>query len=341
MTRLVAVDIGGTNARFALATIADDGAITLGEPVTLATSDHASLKTAWEHFARECEGDVPRAAAIALAGPVTGEVMRLTNNDWVIDTGAIERQLDIDKALVLNDFGAVAHAVARAPADRFAHLTGPQRPLPTSGTISIVGPGTGLGVAYVRLDGEGGYRVQATEGGHIDFAPVDRVDDQILKRLRAKHRRVSAERVAAGPGIEAIYETLAAIEQRQNGEGAIEQRATGPLDERAIWELALSGEDALAAAALDRFCMTLGSVAGDIALVHMADAVVIAGGLGYRLRDHLPRSGFAQRFTFKGRFEHLLAGIPVKLVTHPQPGLYGAAAAFDQAHGGGRGAARK
>ncbi len=324
MTELVSVDIGGTHARFALASVAPDGTIDLGEPVTLGTSDFASLKTAWEHFARVNGGTIPDAAAISIAGPVTGGIVRMTNNDWVLDTGAIDEQLGIAKAIVVNDFGAIAHAVARAPVDQFLHLTGPERPLPESGVVSIIGPGTGLGVAYLRLAGDGSYQVQATEGGHIDFAPIDHVDDTILQRLRTKHRRVSAERVAAGPGIEDIYATLAAIENR-----SIE-----PLEDRAIWQRALDGKDSLAAAALDRFCMTLGSVAGDIALVHMASAVVVAGGLGYRLRDHLPRSGFAQRFTFKGRFEQLMASIPVKLIVHPQPGLYGAVAAFMQAQEG-------
>lgn len=94
-----------------------------------------------------------------------------------------------------------------------------------------------------------------------------------------------------------------------------------------------SGEDSLAAAAVDRFCLSLGSVAGDIALVQGGFAgVVIAGGLGYRIRDTLLASGFAERFKAKGRFESLMAGIPVKLIVHPQPGLFGAAAAFVAEH---------
>ena len=94
----------------------------------------------------------------------------------------------------------------------------------------------------------------------------------------------------------------------------------------------MSGEDSLAAAAVDRFCLSLGSVAGDMALAHGAKGVVIAGGLGYRLRETLLRSGFAERFRAKGRFESMMAGIPVKLIVHPQPGLFGAAAAFACEH---------
>jgi glucokinase len=326
MTELIAVDIGGTNARFAHASIAADGAISVAEPVQLHTSDYASLQTAWEEFERISARPVPRAAAIAIAGPVTGETVRMTNNSWVLRTGALDDQLGLDRVTVLNDFGAVAHAVARAPDDQFLHLTGPDQALPASGTISVIGPGTGMGVAHFhRFAGEGGsrpYHIQATEGGHVDFAPIDHIDDLILARLRQRHRRVSAERVVSGPGIVEIYATLAALEKRGEEE----------LDDRTIWTRGISREDSLATAAIDHFCMSLGSVAGDFALAHGASAVVIAGGLGYRLRDVLPKSGFAERFRFKGRYEQMMAGIPVKLIVHPQPGLFGAAAAFQLEH---------
>ncbi|MFN7030131.1 MAG: glucokinase, partial [Sphingopyxis sp.] len=163
---------------------------------------------------------------------------------------------------------------------------------------------------------------QATEGGHVDFAPLDSIEDAILARLRKRHRRVSVERIVSGPGIVDIYETLASIEGRP----------IAPLDDRTIWGRAIGGEDALAAAAADRFCLSLGSVAGDLALAQGASGVVIAGGLGLRIRDQLVRSGFPERFVAKGRFENFMAAIPVKLITHPQPGLFGAAAAFARQH---------
>ncbi len=318
MTELVALDIGGTHARFAIASIGADGAITLGEVQTLKTGDFVSLKTAWEEFERRSPAPLPRAAAIAIAGPVTGDIVRMTNNEWVIHTGRIDEQLGLDEAVVLNDFAAVSHAVARAGEDQFVRLSGPDVPLPSSGTISVIGPGTGLGVAHLWRDGIGGYHVQASEGGHIDFAPIDAIDDAILARLRKRHRRVSVERVVAGPGIIEIHQTLAAIEGRSVPES----------DDRSLWELGLSGKDSLAAAAVEHFCLSLGSVAGDYALAHGASAVVIAGGLGLRIRDRLASSGFAERFGFKGRYEQMMAGLPVKLITHPQPGLFGAAAAF-------------
>ena len=149
---LVALDIGGTNARFALASVGSGGTIALGEPVTLATSDHVSLATAWEEFARLCardgRGDLPRAAAIAIAAPVTGQIVRMTNNSWVLDTGALDAQLGLDRVTLINDFGAVAHAVARADEAHLLHLAGPEGALPATGTVSVIGAGTGLGVAH-------------------------------------------------------------------------------------------------------------------------------------------------------------------------------------------------
>lgn len=319
---LVTVDIGGTHARFALARIAADGAISLGEPATLHTKDHASFQTAWEDFARMQGGSLPAAVSIAIAGPVGGEVIRFTNNPWVIRPALIPEKLGAQRYSVINDFGAVGHAVACAGAEHFVHLAGPDQPLPAAGTLAIVGPGTGLGVAHVWRDGLGHYRVQATEGGHVDYAPLDSIEDAILARLRQRYRRVSVERVVSGPGLVDIYEALALLEGR----------AFQPLDDRTLWARGTSGEDSLAAAAVDRFCLSLGSFAGDIALAQGASGVVIAGGLGLRIKDTLLRSGFANRFTAKGRFAELMAGLPVKLITHPQPGLFGAAAAFAKEH---------
>ncbi|MEP7221571.1 MAG: glucokinase [Novosphingobium sp.] len=322
MTHLVTIDIGGTHARFALALIGADGTIALAEPVTLRTKDHVSFQTAWEHFASLNASPLPRAVAIAVAGPVGGELIRFTNNPWTLQPALLPDQLGVDAVTLINDFGAVGHAVARAPDSDFIRLAGPDDALPAAGTISVVGPGTGLGVASIWRDGAGAYRVQATEGGHIGYAPLDGIEDQILARLRQRHLRVSVERVVAGPGIVDIYETLAAIEGKPFQQ----------VDDKTIWERGASGEDSLAAAAIERFCLSLGSVAGDIALAQGASGVVIAGGLGLRIRDTLLASGFASRFTAKGRFEALMAALPVKLITHPQPGLYGAAAAFAQEH---------
>lgn len=320
---LVSVDIGGTHARFAIATVADDGTISLSEPETLHTEDHASFQTAWEDFRGRMGGSLPPRVSMAIAGPVGGDVIRFTNNPWIIRPALVREKLGVEEYCIVNDFEAVAHAVARVDEDQFIHLTGPDKPLAPTGRLSVLGPGTGLGVAHLYREADGTYRVSATEGGHIDFAPLDQIDDAILARLRKRHVRVSVERVVAGPAISDIYQALASMEGRPVAEE----------DDIAIWKRGQDGSDSLAAAAVDRFCMSLGSVSGDIALAQGGfGGVVIAGGLGYRIRDTLLKSGFSERFKSKGRFQELMASIPVKLIVHPQPGLFGAAAAFVREH---------
>lgn len=328
MRDLVVADIGGTHARFAIASIACGGAISLDAPETLRIADYASFQTAWEAFRERKGGRLPQAVSLAIAATVgapgsLAPVIRFTNNPWIIRPALIPDKLGVERFTLVNDFAAVAHAVAHADDSQFLHLAGPDAPLGREGTISVIGPGTGLGVAHLWRSGAN-HRVQATEGGHIDFAPLDTIDEAILARLRRRHDRVSVERVVAGPGIVDIYQALAALEHRTEP----------PRDAIAIWELGIGGEDSLAAAAVDRFCLSLGSVAGDLALAQGGFAgVVIAGGLGLRLRGSLLASDFAARFRAKGRYESLMAAIPVKLILHPQPGLLGAAAAFVAEHG--------
>lgn len=318
MSRTIAVaDIGGTHARFALAEIEKGRVLSLGEPVTLKTADHASFQIAWQEFGRVAGIDLPDSLGMAFAGPVGGDLLKLTNSPWVIRPALMEERLGVTQYRVVNDFGAVAHAVGQFGPEHFDHLYGPDGQLPVQGVTTIVGPGTGLGVAQL-LKAPDSYHVIETEGGHIDFAPLDALEDNILAYLRRTFRRVSVERIACGAGLVNLYNAIAAIEGVP---------VSHP-DDKAIWEAALEATDPLAIAALDRFFLSLGAVAGDLALAHGSNAVVIAGGLGYRLKDRFGTSGFSDRFIAKGRFERRMEGIPVKLVNHPQPGLYGAAAAF-------------
>ncbi|NYD89137.1 glucokinase [Sphingomonas melonis] len=320
---VVAVDIGGTHARFAVARIDAGRVVHLEEPMTQRVAEHATLPLAWNAFAEWLGRPLPRAAAIALASPINGEIIKLTNNPWIIRPPFIQDRLGVDRYTLINDFGAIGHAIGQLEGSSYVHLCGPPGDLPDTGAITVCGPGTGLGVAQV-VRGDGTYRVIATEGGHQDYAALDEIDDALIRRLRPTYTRVSTERVCAGPGLVHIYETLAQIEGRPFAH----------LDDKPLWELALSGSDPLATAALERFCLSLGGVAGDLALAHGPTGVVIAGGLGLRLKDRLVQSGFSQRFVAKGRFQSLMATIPVKIITHPQPGLFGAAAAFAQEHPG-------
>ena len=307
---LVAADIGGTHARFALAT-ESGGRIALAPEVVLKTADHQGFADAWRAFEAATGRALPRAAGIAVAGPVDADRAWMTNQDWVLDRADLSRELGLDRLTLVNDFAAVAHAVPRC--DDLRHICGPDRPLPPGGVISVVGPGTGLGVAILVGD-----RVVPTEGGHIEFAPLDRDEQRLRDLLAERHGRVSVERVVSGAGLGAIFKAYTGREPPVPAE---------------LWRLALGASAPVARTCLDRFCAVLGSVAGDLALAHGASGVVIAGGLGLRLADHLPQSAFAERFVAKGRFQPRMEHLPVKLITHPQPGLLGAAAAFLAEHG--------
>ena len=300
MKEIVAVDIGGTHARFAIAQVDQGRVVTLGEATTLKCADHASLQLAWEAFARVVNRPLPKAAGIAVACPIKGDILKLTNNPWVIQPAWLPVKLGVDS---------------------LQHICGPDIPLPEQGVTTVVGPGTGLGSAYI-VRRKNDYFVCETEGGHIDFSPLDQLEDRILTVLRRRYRRVSVERVVSGPGLLNLYEAIAEM-----GELSVKAR-----DDKALWTMALEGSDPVAAAALERFCLSLGTVAGDLALAQGGSAVVIAGGLGLRLAKHLPNSGFAERFVAKGRFEGMMSEMPVKLITYPQPGLLGAAAAFAEAY---------
>jgi glucokinase len=322
MTEIVAVDIGGTHARFAIATLDGRTVTGVAPDVVLKTADHVDLAAAWKAFAARIGRPPPRGAAIAIAGPVAGDVLHLTNHAWTIRPADLPGELGVDRVRLVNDFGAVGHAVAQLEDRWFRRLSGPDEPLPDRGVISIVGPGTGLGVATLVRSGD---RVQVIEceGAHAGFAPIDALEDRILARLRRLHDPVSVEHVVSGPGLAVIRAALA------EDDGV----AAPPMDDATLWAGALAGEDALASAAFERFCRCLGSAAGDVALVQGAQAVVIAGGLGLRIADHLPASGFAARFYAKDRMVGRMTAMPVKTLSYPEPGLFGAAVAFAQTYG--------
>lgn len=321
MKEIVAIDVGGTNARFARATIGSDGIPSLGTVRKYKVADHVSLADTWAAFARDEAadggGELPRAACIAFATAIGGDVIKLTNSSWVIRPATLAGELGLEHVRLINDFEAVAHAVSRLPKDNLELLFGDDLPFPRNGAVTILGPGTGLGVAMIVYDA-GVPHVVATEGGHVDFAPLDQVETRLLDYLRQKFIRVSTERIVSGPGLNNIYQGLAI----QNHE-KIEL-----LSDADLWAAALDGTVALARTALERLCLSYGSVAGDLALAHGPHAVVLAGGLTQRMKDRLLASGFHARFTAKGRFQNLMASIPIRLAVHDEIGLFGAAAAF-------------
>jgi glucokinase len=314
---IIAADIGGTNARFARASLDEKGVPTLGKVRKYKVADYPSLQDCWAAFAKDDGDALPKAACIAFATAIGGEVIKLTNSNWVIQPEKLDDDLGLDQLKLVNDFEAVAYAVSKLPKENLELLFGPDRHFPETGGVTILGPGTGLGVAMIAFD-RGVPHVMATEGGHLDFAPLDALEGRILDYLRDKFLRVSNERIVSGPGLNNLYKAMATIHHER----------IVLMEDAELWQVALDHSDDFARAALDRLCLCYGAVAGDLALAHGPHHVVLAGGLTQRMKDMLVSSGFHHRFTAKGRFQTLMGTIPISLATHEEIGLFGAAAAF-------------
>ncbi len=317
ITEVVVADIGGTNARFAIANVQDGKVLSINDECVFKTADYATLQLAWDAFGQKLGRPLPTAASMAIACAIRGEILKFSNSPWILRPAAMPAKLNLEKLVLVNDFEAIAHAVAHSKPEHFQHVCGPKRQDKLEGVTSIIGPGTGLGVAFLMFR-QNGYIVGPTEGGHITYAPSDDIEISILRYLKQNYRRVSAERIISGPGLGNIYDALAA-----NAGLAVTHR-----DDAELWNSALKGTDHLATAALERLCLNLGTYCADIALTHLANRVVISGGIGLRIADYLPQSGFGERFVDKGRFERMLSEVPVEVLIYPQPGLLGAAAAF-------------
>ncbi|MFZ5606078.1 MAG: glucokinase [Pseudomonadota bacterium] len=321
-------DIGGTNARFALVDLAAP-AIELHASKSLPNAGFASLQHAIEHYLAEVR-EAPARAALAVACPVGSDEIRLTNRAWSFSRSELQAALGLVELRMLNDFGAVAWAVPALSDEHLVTLHGDAR-APLRGPISVLGPGTGLGVALLVGDPARGWQVVETEGGHVGFAPIGDEERVIAAWLTAQHGRTSTERLLCGKGLSEIDLVLrgAAVLPAVHllpGESSLQRPALR--DPAEIVAAALDGHDQAARRALARFCAVLGSVAGDCALIHGARRVVIAGGIVPRFLPFLRSSAFRERFLAKGRMATLLESVPIQVITHPHPGLLGAACAL-------------
>jgi glucokinase len=313
-------DIGGTNARFALVDPAAPELAML-HARSLPNADFASLQHAIEHYVGQV-GVTPRSAAIAVASPVSADEIRLTNRAWSFSRSELQRALGLEQLRVLNDFGAVAWAVTALQADERVALYGPSHDTPL-GPITVMGPGTGLGVGLLVGSAARGWRVVETEGGHVSFAPLGEEEETIARWVTARFGRCSTERLLSGAGLSHIDAALRGEDARPPPGRPATLRE--PAD---IVAAALDGHDHAARRTLARFCAILGSVAGDAALIHGARTVMIAGGIVPRFLPFLRSSAFRERFLAKGRFAAWLESVAVHVVTHPHPGLLGAAVAL-------------
>lgn len=310
-------DIGGTNSRFAL-TDPDAPTVELLAARSLRNAEFDSLEAAIEHYLAALPSR-PTRAAIAVACPVKSDEIRLTNLHWSFRQSVLRDHLKLDALHVLNDFGAVARAVPALGEGDWVQVYGPLHD-GLQGPVTVIGPGTGLGVAMLAGSSRQGWITIETEGGHTSFAPLDDIEFAIERSLREQFGRVSTERVLCGIGLAHIDAVLRA--RAMGGAPGVSVPLREP---SAVVTAALSGDDAVARQALSRFCAVLGSVAGDTALIHGAHTLVIAGGIVPRFLPFFRDSDFRERFLAKGRMAEYLESVAVRVVTHPHPGLLGAA----------------
>jgi glucokinase len=320
--RLLA-DVGGTNARFALQA-GSDGPIT--QVQTLPCADHPSLGEAIEHYlGLESPQARPQRAAIAIANPIRGDRVQMTNHHWSFSIEALRQTLGLEQLELLNDFTALALALPYLPPADLRQIGGPAdasaRHSPTA--LGLIGPGTGLGVSGLVPDGRGGWCPLQGEGGHVTLSAANDAEQVVLALLRLRFGHVSAERAVSGQGLSNLY-------------GALTQRDTGTWPQTlptaaAVSLQAIEGQDPRASEALELFFAFLGTVAGNLALTLGAwGGIFLGGGILPRLGAHLEASLFRERFEAKGRFENHLKGVPVWVIQAQQsPALLGAARRLD------------
>jgi len=314
-------DIGGTNARFALTDLTADAPQILKEQ-TLTDAGFHSLRDAAQHYLQATQVE-PARAALAVASPIEGEDITLTNRDWSFNRGTLQHALGLDDLRLINDFAAIAWAAPHlATSDRIA-IHGPLI-TPPRGPVTLIGAGTGLGVALLTGSATQGWHAVPTEGGHASFAPIDDEERTIAAWLRVRHGRVSTERLLSGHGLSNIDACLRGVEPVPASAAQ-----TGSRRSKDVVDAALAGE-ADAVHALRRFCRIYGAVAGDAALLHGANTVMIAGGVVLHFLDFFRASEFMEAFTAKGRHADYMRRMAVQVITHPNPGLLGAAVAARQ-----------
>ncbi len=307
---VLVADIGGTNARFALAAI--DGAIDVDAAHVFRAEDYESVRDAADAFLEAAQAK-PKAACFAVAGPITDDVVEFTNSLWTLDIKKIKTQLGLSTFEVVNDFEALA-AGARdlRPVDLLRVKEGAGDP---SAPMLVMGPGTGLGQALIVPSG-GKDRVVATEGGHVAFAPSTEEEIEVLRFIMREHKRVSIERLLSGRGLVNIHRALCAISGTP--------RASLQADE--ITRAAITREYPVAVRAVELFCAMLGSAAGDAVLATGArGGVLLGGGILPKIRDLFLKSAFIDRFLDKGRMRFYVEDVPVHLIIRDGAALVGAA----------------
>lgn len=311
----IVADIGGTNARFSRVAL---DTLALDKIAVYPCANFASLAQALSHYQNEQQLTDIKDVAIAIACPVNGDEVRMTNFHWHFSIREMRQQLQLTTLLVMNDFTAVAMCIPALGDDQKIQIGG-QTAVPGK-PMAVLGAGTGLGVAHL-IPVNGKYLPLPGEGGHVDWSAQTEQEWFIQQYLAAQYGHVSPERLLSGPGLEAIYQALAAYKQQ----------SLPALSAGEIGQQALNGSSALALATVNQFYASLGSVAGDLALtLSTFGGVYVAGGIVPKLLPLLSASPFRARFEAKGRFAAFNQQIPIFIVTAEQPGLLGAAVYLQQ-----------
>lgn len=313
--RILLADIGGTNARFALAQGAEIGPVEHTKAADHSTAPEAITAFLSRHAAK---GPVT-AAVLGVAGTVENGRVSMTNSGWIIDSAELRSAFGFKAVHVLNDFEVAAWSL---PVLRYADLfaLGKQQPIAAAPRL-VLGPGTGFGAScLVERDGAPPFAV-ITEAGHATLSPVSEREERVIDHLRQRFGHASIERAVSGTGLENLYEALASID----GVSPPERNAA------AIAQAGLDGSCNLSRSALEMFCSFLGTVAGNLALTFCAQGgVYIAGGIVPRFPDFLARSAFRTRFESKGRYESYLQRIPTNIVVRSDASFMGLKAFADQ-----------
>ena len=337
-------DIGGTNARLALYEVGPkrqgNGShlVSIFERTTPSKSQ-ASLDEIVESFLRAAEaetgGRVAKGkgidgACLGIAGPIENNRCHATNLPWVVDGRALAARLGIPRVTLINDFSAAALGVTAVGPKELVSLGG-ATPV-EGGPIAVLGAGTGLGEAFLLWsEAAGRYEVFASEGGHADFAPRTPLEAGLLEFLTNKYGRVSCERVLSGNGLVDIFSFLSlepACRPLITAETTAVLASPSPGRDVAaeISRRGLAGTDPVCEMSLALFCSVMGAVAGNLGLSVLASGgVFVAGGIAPRILGYLQKGGFREAFEQKGRLHTLVERLPAFVVTHPQPGLLGAA----------------
>lgn len=312
--RALVADIGGTNARFA---VADLEMLAIEGVREFSCSDFLTLGEVIEAYLRDVRSR-PGQAAFAIAAPVVGETIRFTNSPWSCSVDELCRSAQLESVHLLNDFQALALSLPHLGPDELHRIGGGEGT--EHGTKVVLGPGTGLGVGGLLWSGSGWVPI-TSEGGHVTFAVEDARELAIIEVLRGDRERVSAERILSGPGLAELYVAVASV----NG------RPFETLEPSEVAQRALTGSDDIAVEALDLFVSWLGRFAGDAALLFGAlGGVYLGGGIPRKILGRLTTGAFHRAFGAKGRMGLYLASVPVYVILAEFAALTGAAAFLQQ-----------